>query len=51
MSNSCTICKGTGFVNGKICTCISGKDKGMDLPPGFEELFGNLKKPKSKEEK
>jgi hypothetical protein len=49
----CPICKGTGFMKGKICVCISGKSEPieylMDLPEDWDEIFGNLfKNPKSK---
>jgi hypothetical protein len=44
----CPICKGTGFVKGKICSCISGKPK-MDLPEGLGDVFGDFfRKPKDK---
>jgi hypothetical protein len=35
----CLICQNTGFANGKICGCISGKYEKRDLPEGFEEIF------------
>jgi hypothetical protein len=47
----CPICKGTGFIKGKICVCISGETKDIGLPEGWDEIFGNLfKNPKIKKE-
>jgi len=38
----CPICKGIGFLNGNICTCITGKN--ANVPPEiwkiFEPIFG-----------
>jgi len=40
--NPCPLCQGTGFKNGKLCTCITGaKIDGMpDLPDGWEDDLG-----------
>lgn len=41
----CTICKGTGFVKGKLCSCITGEKKRKnygELPEGWAEMFGDL---------
>jgi len=40
----CPICGGTGFVNGEICFCITGKkpDNLPDLPDVLKDIFGDL---------
>ncbi len=40
----CPICKGTGFVKGKLCSCITKKSdfSSFDLPEGWAEMFGDL---------
>ena len=38
---TCPICRGTGFVKGKICFCITGKQpEGMpDVPDFLKDIF------------
>jgi hypothetical protein len=55
MTESCPICKGTGFSKGKICTCITG-ELPDELPEDFGDIFGGLfgdilKNPKKKGDK
>jgi len=40
----CPICQGTGFANGKLCICITGKKpEGMpDLPDGWADIFEDI---------
>ena len=47
----CPICQNTGFRDGQICPCIAGK--GIDLPEGWADIFGDAFHHKSaeKEEK
>jgi len=39
-TRSCTICHGTGFYKGQICTCITGKRD--ELPEEFQDIFGDI---------
>ena len=38
----CSLCHGTGFCNGQICTCITRKIKRehSEMPDVFKDLFG-----------
>jgi len=35
----CPYCKNTGFYQGRICVCISGRDN-YDMTQFFREVFG-----------
>lgn len=37
----CPKCQGTGFKDGKICSCITSK-KDDDLPDVLKEMFGDI---------
>jgi hypothetical protein len=39
MPTNCPICQGTGFANGKLCSCISGTP---DLPGELKAIFGDI---------
>jgi hypothetical protein len=45
----CPICQQTGFHNGEICSCITGKkpENVPDLPEGWDKIFGDIFKPKT----
>lgn len=49
----CPVCKGTGFMNGELCFCITGKKtKEMpDLPEGWGDIFGDIFHDKGDERK
>lgn len=36
---SCNLCLGTGFYQGQICSCITGKP---ELPPELKRIFGDI---------
>lgn len=42
--NDCHICNGTGFHDGKICICITGKkdDKMPEIPDALKDIFGDI---------
>jgi hypothetical protein len=40
----CPICQGTGFHDGQICPCITGKkpDGLPEIPDCFKDIFGDI---------
>lgn len=40
----CPICQGTGFHDGQICTCITGKipDGLPEIPDFLKDIFGGF---------
>ena len=39
--NYCPVCQGSGFNKpGQICPCITSK--GIDLPEGWSDIFGDI---------
>jgi hypothetical protein len=41
-SKPCPICQGTGFANGKLCPCVTGEKPAVDLPEGWQDIFGDI---------
>jgi len=41
-NEKCHRCDGTGFKDGKVCRCITGKKIGSasDIPDIFKDIFG-----------
>lgn len=44
VQGKCSLCHGTGFCNGEICTCITRKieTKYPDMPDVLKDLFGEI---------